>query len=121
MTGVQTCALPISAELRAKGYRKATDVLGLSPYDKRKERAKEREAKGKKARKAAPTPKETKTAVYQRPGMIKRNINTLMGREPGYVDDRTPEEKLKQKGGRVGKFARGVGDTLRSTVGSGLD
>lgn len=45
---------------------------------------------------------------YQRPGMIQRNINTLRGREPGYVDKRTPEEKLKTKGGKVGKVVRGT-------------
>lgn len=58
-------------------------------------------------RKAAPEPKEPKVGST-RPGMIKRNINTLQGREPGYVDTRTPEEKLKTKGGRGGKLVRGT-------------
>ncbi len=31
---------------------------------------------------------EKETSTYKRPGMLKRNINTLMGREPGHVDDR---------------------------------
>jgi len=43
----------------------------------------------------------------QRPGIIKRNINTLMGREPGYVDTRSEKQKEMEKGGRVGKFVRG--------------
>jgi hypothetical protein len=49
-----------------------------------------------------------KSTDYQRPGMIQRNINTLRGRDPGYVDKRTPEEKLKTKGGKVGKVVRGT-------------
>lgn len=45
---------------------------------------------------------------YQRPGRLQRNINTFMGHEPGHVDTRTPEEKLKSKGGRLGKVARSL-------------
>lgn len=44
---------------------------------------------------------------YKRPGIIKRNINTLMGRDPGYVDTRSEKQKEMEKGGRVGKFVRG--------------
>lgn len=40
------------------------------------------------------------------PGRVQRNINTLMGREPGYKPEpKTPE----QKGGRVGKVVRAGG------------
>lgn len=52
--------------------------------------------------------RQQSSADYQRPGLIKRNINTAMGRDPGYVDKRTPEEKMMKKGGRVGKVARGT-------------
>ena len=67
----------------------------------------------KKAPSSAP-----QASTYQRPGMIKRNINTLMGQEPGHVDERTPEEKLKQKGGRGGKAIRAVGKGLGRAAGS---
>lgn len=50
--------------------------------------------------------KKKTTPALKRPNILKRNINTLMGREPGYVDKRTPEEKMKEKGGRVGKVVR---------------
>lgn len=66
------------------------------------------------------SPKSTKT---ERPGIIRRNINTLMGREPGYVDTRTPEEKMMQKGGRGGKVVRAVGKGIAgaaSEIGSQL-
>lgn len=66
-----------------------------------------------------PTPKQQ----TNRPGMIRRNINTLMGREPGYVDTRTPEEKMMQKGGRGGKVIRAVGKGIvgaASEIGSQL-
>lgn len=55
---------------------------------------------------------------YQRPGLIKRNINTLKGRDPGYVDKRTPEEKLMKKGGRVGKAIRGTAKVTGKVIGS---
>lgn len=51
-------------------------------------------------------PKTDSTSTYVRPGRLQRNVNTLMGREPGHVDTRTPEEKLKAKGGRLGKILR---------------
>ena len=80
--------------LRSKGIRgrigRATlkRVRGReSTYDplKQAERKKEKE-------------KETE---YQRPGMLKRNVNTLMGREPDYKSE-------PSKGGRVGKVVRGA-------------
>lgn len=41
----------------------------------------------------------------KRPGIIARNLNTLGGRDPGYVSSpKSPE----QKGGRVGKVLRGA-------------
>jgi len=66
-------------------------------------------------KKASEEPKDQEPE-YKRPGMIKRNINTLMGREPGYVDNRTPEEKLQSKGGRIGKVGRFV---AKDVVGRG--
>lgn len=39
----------------------------------------------------------------KRPGVIGRNLNTLMGRKPGYVKPETPED---EKGGNVGKAVR---------------
>lgn len=61
---------------------------------------------------------EKETSTYKRPGMLKRNINTLMGHEPGHVDTRTPEEKLYSKGGRGGKAARTIGKAGLRAVGS---
>jgi hypothetical protein len=61
-------------------------------------------------RRAARAADRAASSGYQRPGMIQRNINTLKGRQPGYVDDRSAEDKLKEKGGRLGKLARKVGD-----------
>ena len=60
---------------------------------------------------------EKETSTYKRPGMLKRNINTLMGHEPGHVDTRTPEEKLYSKGGRGGKAARTIGKAGLRAVG----
>ena len=57
---------------------------------------------------AGDQPSHAKTTSYERPGRLQRNVNTLMGREPGHVDDRTPEEKMKTKGGRVGTVLRGA-------------
>jgi hypothetical protein len=62
------------------------------------------------------TPETPATPKYQRPGMLKRNFNTLLGREPGHVDDRTPEEKLKQKGGRVGWALRKTWKALGTDI-----
>jgi UTP:GlnB (protein PII) uridylyltransferase len=119
------------ATLRAQGYRRAIDVLGLSPYDKAKEAAKKRaEARSKKSNQPKQTetkPKAAETSAapevkiepdevkkketpkkpeYKRPGMLRRNINTLQGREPGYVAPK--DEKDMQRGGKVGKAARAV-------------
>lgn len=93
-------------QMRARGLtpRRASDVLP-DPRSATMPSATTPEKK----RKAAPTsvikrPKDT------RPGIIKRNINTLMGRDPGYVE---PEKTLKQKemerGGRLGKGIRMAG------------
>ncbi len=57
---------------------------------------------------AEPSHSKADAASSKRPNMLQRNINTLRGREPGYVDTRTPEEKLKTKGGKVGKVVRGT-------------
>lgn len=46
----------------------------------------------------------------KRPGVIRRNVNTLMGREAGYTEpEKSPEEKEMQRGGRVGKGLRMAG------------
>ena len=45
-------------ELRAKGYRRAIDVLGLSPYDKAKEEKKKREQAKAEREKAKETPRD---------------------------------------------------------------
>ncbi len=66
----------------------------------------------RKARQSGkPSDSGQSSSGYQRPNFIKRNINTLKGLEPGHVDDRTPEEKLKQKGGRIGKAIRAAADS----------
>ena len=54
---------------------------------------------------------------YERPGVIRRNVNTLMGREPGYV---APEKKPEQKGGRVGKALRTAGGLWSRTLQAGM-
>lgn len=102
--------------LRAKGYRKATDVLGLSPYDVGRQKKAEREkaATAPKKRKAIPKPEDLpavdKSKETKRPGIITRNLNTLAGREPGYKPE---PKKPEQEGGRVGKAVRrAVGGTL---------
>ena len=47
----------------------------------------------------------------KRPGIIKRNINTLMGREAGHVEPKkSPEEKEMERGGRVGKVIKKIAD-----------
>jgi len=44
-------------------------------------------------------------SLRTRPGMLKRNLNTLLGRKAGYVKSATPDD---QKGGRLGKAVRGT-------------
>ena len=46
----------------------------------------------------------------KRPGIIRRNVNTLMGRQAGYVKpEKSPEEKEMERGGKIGKGVRAVG------------
>lgn len=45
----------------------------------------------------------------KRPGIIRRNVNTLMGRKPGYVKPETPDD---EKGGRAGKVLRKAGKAV---------
>lgn len=46
----------------------------------------------------------------KRPGIIRRNVNTLMGRDAGYVKpEKSPEEKEMQRGGKLGKGLRIAG------------
>ncbi|NDB60124.1 hypothetical protein EB001_16990 [bacterium] len=111
------------AALRAKGYQRASDVLGPSPYDKRKiggvKQPKVQQAKpakpspAKKAKKKKGKPAKAPKHKYKpsislpgkksekRPGIIKRNWNTLMGREADY-------KASPSKGGRLGKAIRGT-------------
>jgi hypothetical protein len=84
---------------RGQTPRKASDVYGdprqtkLTPIGTEKKR------------KAVPSSVKKPKPKSERPGVIQRNVNTLMGREPGYKPEpKTPE----QKGGRVGKTIRGV-------------
>lgn len=115
-----------AAAVAVKGIRKTARVVGAvagkaavgasrakAAYDAYKElraSAKPSDDDYRKAAGAEPSqPKATSNS--QRPGIIKRNINTFMGREPGHVDDRSPEEKTRQRGGTAGKIARSlVGD-----------
>ena len=108
MTGVQTCALPISMTDKEKALFKAGKKGSILAALRFKRSIGQKQA-------PSTTPQ---TSTYKRPGMLKRNINTLMGQEPGHVDDRTPEEKLKQKGGRGGKAVRAVGKGLGRALGS---
>jgi len=110
------------AALRAKGYRRAIDVLGLSPYDKRKvggvkqhkkkaapvaahakKAKKPSKKKGKKAKpfKYKPSISRPQRKPEGRPSIVKRNWNTLMGREADY-------KASPSKGGRLGKAIRGT-------------
>ena len=91
--------------------------IGSEPAKAKKEKKKSRKAEPA-TQPASAAPSTPTTPTYKRPGMLKRNINTLMGREPGHVDERTPEEKLKQKGGRGGKIVRKVGTGLGRALGS---
>lgn len=52
---------------------------------------------------------QTSTDTLKRPGRLQRNINTLMGREPGYIK---PEKTPEQKGGRAGKAIRMAGQGI---------
>lgn len=48
-----------------------------------------------------------KSKDKKRPGIIRRNVNTLMGRQAGYVEpEKSPEEKEMERGGRIGKGIR---------------
>ena len=132
-----------AAAVAVKGIRKTARVAGAvagkaavgaerakSAYNAYKELRAASKASGKSsdadyAKAAGAEPSHPKSvSSNKRPGIVKRNINTLMGREPGHVDDRTPEEKLRAKGGRAGKAARfvaggvagGVGRAVRSVV-----
>jgi hypothetical protein len=118
-------------EIRARGMtpRRASDVY---PDPRDIKLAKMGEPKTDKKRKAAPKsvirkPKDT------RPGVIKRNVNTLMGRQAGYVKpEKSAAEKEMERGGRIGKGLRmagkGVGkawglwsDVLRSGQSGNLE
>ena len=105
-------AADIMKTLRSKGIRGSIARSALRKLRGRKTNyspLKQAEKFGKDAEsKVTPPEDKDQEPKYKRPGMIKRNINTLMGREPGYVDNRTPEEKLQSKGGRVGKVGRFV-------------
>ena len=132
-----------AAAVAVKGIRKTARVAGAvagkaavgaerakAAYNAYKELRSASKASGKSsdvdyAKAAGAEPSHPKSvSSNKRPGIVKRNINTLMGREPGHVDDRTPEEKLRSKGGRAGKAARfvaggvagGVGRAVRSVV-----
>lgn len=51
------------------------------------------------------------------PGFIRRNVNTLIGREPGYTP--TPTDDT-QKGGRIGKVVRKTGKAVGRGIGAAL-
>lgn len=87
-------------EIRARGMtpRRASDVY-QDPRSIKIPKIGEKKPESK--RKAPPKLKKD-----TRPGVIKRNVNTLMGRSPGYVKPETPES---EKGGRIGKGVRAVG------------
>lgn len=105
------------ADKRAQGYVPAHEKLGLSPYDKTQVKVKADAAEriGKmKSRKTAPktdTKSEPKIQNIpksepkssdgpKKPGVIKRNLNTLVGREHDYT---APDTKGT---GRAGRFVR---------------
>ena len=114
-----------AAAVAIKAGRKLGTVAGNVAIASMRAKAAYDQYKKKKAepsdddyRKAAGAEPSQPKATTQRPGMLRRNINTFMGREPGHVDNRTPEEKLNQKGGRVGKVARAVVGAAGRSVGS---
>ena len=110
-------------EMRARGKepRRASDVLPdprkivivkKTPAQKEKKGALSLLKKFKRKPKDVAAPEQEK-----KPGIIRRNINTLMGREP----DAKPEAS---KGGRVGKAVRGTtkfGIRMLGDVLSGLE
>ena len=56
-------------------------------------------------KKVFPKGKSTTDSDYKKPGIIKRNWNTLMGRQPGYVAGGKSDQ---EKGGTGGKIVRGT-------------
>ena len=115
--GIRGAMLSKDPEVAArarKSYRRYRLALGMSG----------KKGLGGKAPKArdisvtqAATPTSTPTPKDEKPGIIKRNVNTLMGREPDYK----PEPS---KGGRAGRAARGIirtGAKLAGDVFMGLE
>jgi hypothetical protein len=122
---IDEAGLGYGAQIAHDPYMSSTKkkmFMAIRKFDKKARVA----AKGKAAETEAPevkapkskNKKKSKDADYQRPGMIKRNINTLMGQEPGHVDNRSPKEKLYSKGGRAGKAVRAVAGGVGRAVGS---
>lgn len=91
-----------------KGYKKGASS---STSDDEFAQHAARSAGAEPSHAAAETPKTTRN------GIVRRNWNTLNGREPGYKPEpKTPE----QKGGRLGKAARFAGKTWGNILSKGM-
>lgn len=109
-------------EMRAKGLtpRRASDVLSDpregKPKTEPKKKSLSKMIRDKLARKPKAKPAAEPEKEYK-PGIIGRNVNTLMGRQPD-------EKPQPSKGGRIGKAVRGTtkfGIRMLGDVLSGLE
>lgn len=117
-------------EMRAPGEVPGSDERKLNALqlralrkvvasDKKAASAFRSEYLSKRKAQIAPEPRITTTDAKKRPGVIRRNINTLMGRDAGYVKpEKSPEEKEMQRGGRVGKGLRMAGKGISKAYGA---
>lgn len=90
--------LKVDTSIKPGGTKHPT---GIKTVDKSK-------TPDKAKRKAPPTSAAAagEKAKAKRPGILKRNLNTLIGRKPGYV---APEKKPEDEGGRAGTAVRTAG------------
>ena len=104
----------LSRKVAAKTIKLGRKYLGKD-FSKRylKSRTAEVEASKQEKEKQSAFPQDMhdtqSSAEKERPGRLARNLNTLMGRKPGYVK---PEKSDDEKGGRVGWALRKTGKAI---------
>lgn len=57
-----------------------------------------------------------KSTDRKMPGLVKRNVNTLLGREPDYDKPKLSQDDKIKKSGRLGKFVRGQAGEVLSNI-----
>ena len=57
-----------------------------------------------------------KSTDRKMPGLVKRNVNTLLGREPDYDKSKLSQDDKIKKSGRLGKFVRGQAGEVLSNI-----